>query len=196
LAGAGAAAIDWLSPVATDNFAEHRDEASLGKLSLKHLAPALKAFWPARGPQWDGLARTDRGDLLLIEAKAHVAETCSPACQASPASLSRIVAALDRTKERFGATSSADWTRLFYQTANRLAHLDWLRNDCGTPAWLVFVEFVGDADMGGPMSAEGWEAASVLTRNAMGLARMHPLSAFVILVRPDVRRRDGAPQVA
>ena len=35
---------------------------------------SLSSFWPRRGPQWDGLARTGRGDLLLVEAKAHVAD--------------------------------------------------------------------------------------------------------------------------
>jgi hypothetical protein len=104
----------------------------------------------------------------------------------------QIAKALERTKLRLGADADQDWARLFYQTANRLAHLDWLRTDLSVEAWLVFVEFFGDEDMGGPLSLEGWEAAGVVTRYAMCLRRSHPLSRYVLHVRPDVRRLGGA----
>ena len=40
------------------------------------------------------LARTDREDILLVEAKAHIGEVCSPPSQASDASRQQIEAAL------------------------------------------------------------------------------------------------------
>ena len=73
----GATAIEWLSPLESDDFAEYRDNAFLRRLGLDELRPELAKFWPQRGPQWDGLARSENGHVLLVEAKAHVGEFCS-----------------------------------------------------------------------------------------------------------------------
>ena len=43
------------------------------------------------------LARTDRENILLVEAKAHIGEVCSPPSQASVASRQQIEAALNET---------------------------------------------------------------------------------------------------
>jgi hypothetical protein len=79
----------------------------------------------------------------------------------------------------------AAWTHQFYQLANRLAHLRFLRGQ-GVPAWLVLVNFVGDADMGGPIHAETWHAAYDVAFHVMGLPRRHVLSRWIIEVFPDV----------
>ena len=76
--------IHWLSPLAADDFAEYRDHAFLDRLGIELAERDLASFWPRRGPQWDGLGRTDRGDLILIEAKAHIGEMVSPASVAIP----------------------------------------------------------------------------------------------------------------
>lgn len=76
--------IMWLSPLASDQFAEYRDDSFLERIGKADLEPALKKFWPARGPQWDALGKTSKGDILLAEAKAHVAEMCSPATAQAP----------------------------------------------------------------------------------------------------------------
>ena len=175
-----ATGIDWLSPLASDDFAEYRDTAFLTRIGCGDLAAELAAFWPARGPQWDALGRTDRGDVLLIEAKAHVAELCSPATQASPAPRVRIEAALEGLAERLGARAGhAPWATTFYQLANRLAHLDFLRRN-GVAAWLVLVNVVGDDDIGGPSTSAAWEAAYQVAFYALGLPRRHALSRYLI----------------
>ena len=74
--------IDWRSPIEGDDFAEYRDGAFLERLGLAHLKSELAAFWPARGPQWDALGVTSAGTVLLVEAKSHIAEMCSPGSQA------------------------------------------------------------------------------------------------------------------
>src|ERR1700739_3104616 len=71
--------ITWRSPVVDDHFAEYRDAGFLRLLKLERLEDALADFWPERGPQWDGLACTGDGDVLLVEAKAHVPEMLSGA---------------------------------------------------------------------------------------------------------------------
>ena len=74
--------IRWLSPRLDDAYAEYRDGSFLELLGAGDLVPALADFWPQRGPQWDALGRTPDGDLLLVEAKAHIREMFSPPTQA------------------------------------------------------------------------------------------------------------------
>lgn len=117
--------IDWLSPLRSDGFAEYRDDAFLMRLGLSHLADELRSFWPKRGPQWDALGRTDSGQVLLVEAKAHIAEFCSPSSDASAQSLLLIRSSLEATASDLGvsADDAEQWHRRFYQYTNRLAHL-------------------------------------------------------------------------
>lgn len=183
----GARGIDWRSPLERDDFAEYRDGEFLDRIGLGHLRSALKEFWPERGPQWDALGVSDRGDVLLVEAKAHVNEMCSPGTGASEASRDKISASLAACADKLGAKPNrAQWTDFFYQLANRLAHLQFLR-DNGVPAYLVLVNFLNDADMKGPTSPEAWEAAYEVAYHVMGLRKRHALSRFVIEVFPDVR---------
>ena len=174
--------ITWLSPLREDDFAEYRDGSFLTRIGRPELIEDLSAFWPARGPQWDALGRTSEGDILLVEAKAHIAEMCSSGTAAGAVSKARIEAALDAVALQLGAKADrAPWSTHFYQLANRLAHLAFLRR-LGVPAWLVLVNFVGDDDMKGPAGAEAWDAAYQVAFHVMGLPRRHALSPFVIHV--------------
>jgi hypothetical protein len=162
------ALIDWRSPRADDRWSEYRDAAFLETLGLDHLAPALDRFWPRRGPQWDALATVSTGEVILLEAKSHPAEMSS-SCAASPASRTRIEAALHEAKIAYGATPDSDWTAPYYQYANRLAHLHFLRQQ-GVPAHLIFVYFLNDQEMDGPDSREAWAPAIAVARDALGLS--------------------------
>src|SRR5271170_6188605 len=68
---AGVTTIVWRSPLVTDQYAEYRDLGFLERIGADQLAFELEKFWPSRGPQWDALARSDNGHVLLVEAKAH-----------------------------------------------------------------------------------------------------------------------------
>src|SRR3954451_2791924 len=89
------AVVTWLSPLESDDLAEYRDGSFLKLVGLAHLIPDLKAFWPDRGPQWDALARTNKGQVILVEAKAHIAEMCSDPSQASEGPRAKIDAAFE-----------------------------------------------------------------------------------------------------
>jgi hypothetical protein len=181
-----AAPIKWLSPLAFDEFAEYRDGSFLKLIGQPGLESALKEFWPARGPQWDALGQTSQGDVLLVEAKAHIAEMCSPATAAGPDSRQHIDRSLRKVAEQLNVNQGhASWSDFFYQIANRIAHLDFLRAH-GVPSWLIFVNFLGDTEMVGPTTPEVWEAAYQVALHVMGLRRDHPLSRFMIHVYPDV----------
>jgi hypothetical protein len=115
---------------------------------------------------------------------------CSPPTGASEASRSVITASLAGCSTRLGARAGhAEWTDHFYLLANRLAHLQFLRDD-GAPAYLVLVNFLNDREMGGPSTPETWEAAYQVAFHVLGLGKRHPLSKCVIHVYPDLARAD------
>lgn len=159
--------VTWRSPLRDDDWAEYRDEGMLLRLDLPQLTESLSAFWPSGGAQWDGLGITSDGGCILVEAKAHVAELSS-SCGAGEKSLVQIRSALDATKPSFGATSEHDWINGYYQYANRLAHLDFLRRS-GVDAHLVLLYCVGDSEMSGPESTEEWQSHLSTVYTHLGL---------------------------
>ena len=178
--------IEWLSPLREDQFAEYRDQAFVDRLGIDLPHRPLEDFWPSGGPQWDGLARTIGGQVILIEAKAHIPEMASPATAASSGSRSLVEASLQATRRHLGVGSETDWTRVLYQHNNRLAHLYLLRELNQLPAWLVFVNFVGDEERGGPATAEEWIGASRLAKAILGWPSRHRLMRHVIDLNVEV----------
>jgi hypothetical protein len=177
--------VAWASPLRDDAFAEYRDASFLKRLGLDHIAEELSAFWPRRGPQWDalGVAGTQ---IILVEAKARLPEFASPPSQASEKSLLMIQAAFARVKQDLGVAPTFDWTQDYYQYANRIAHLWWLRAH-GIEAHLLFVDFINDADMGGPSDRHAWETAYAVANTRLGLPTLHALSPYMHHVYPDTR---------
>ena len=170
--------IEWLSPLADENYVEYRDGDFIDRIRAKLPNRSLASFWPNRGPMWDGLARTSTGEILLVEAKAYIPEMVSPASKASPASLVKITRALEETRRALAPRTTLSWSGTFYQYTNRLAHLYFLRALNKQPARMVFLCFIGDAEMGGPTSREEWEGAIKVTEVYLGLQR-HKLSRYV-----------------
>lgn len=162
----------------------------LAKVGLLHLKTELSVWWPEGGPVWDALAVASNGTLLLVEAKAHIAEICTERTRAGPASLMRIVTRLDEVASDLGALPErAPWHEHFYQLANRLAALSFFRQQ-GIDARLVLVGFLNDVEMAGPEHPESWEAAYTVATSVMGLRRKHRFSRFIHHVHPDVTAPD------
>ena len=172
--------IEWVSPRFNDQWSEYRDSDFLDRLDLARLAPALNAFWPDGGPQWDGLGRSSDGGVVLVEAKAHANELQSSCQASSAASVERIRKSLHSAQHAFGAERGGDWSVAYYQYANRLAHLSFLR-DNGVHARMVFVYFVGDSEMNGPQSREGWTPALAAAYGHLGLNRT-PLNVCNVFI--------------
>jgi hypothetical protein len=145
------------------------------------------AFWPksGRSQNWDAVAkiRVDgQEEWLLVEAKAHTHELKGNGCGASNArSIQKIEQALTATKATCGAASTPleNWLGSYYQYANRLAALHFLR-DCAqppVPARLLFIYFLGDKHKGQdcPQTREDWAPAVNAMEVALGIDRDSPL---------------------
>lgn len=180
----GRDSINWLSPLEAEGYTEYKDDDFLERLSVRLEKRPLRSFWPSGGPHWDALGKTTRGDILLVEAKAHIGELASN-CGASPPSLSLIQQSLDETGRFLGAASTAKWSRTYYQYANRLAHLYLLRQLNNIQAWLVFLYFINADDVAGPKSAEEWGPSIEAAHAHLGVTRSQ-LGPYVINVFFDV----------
>ena len=181
----GLGRIDWRSPLRDDDFAEYRDQDFLNLLSIELRKRPLASFWPRQGPQWDALGRAPSGEVILVEAKAHVNELYSPPMGASAeSSREQIKTSLGETSQGLGVLGGHDWWKRFYQYANRLAHAYLLDRLNGVPARLVFLYLVGDADVGGPTSRAEWQTVIHTVHAELGLLA---LPAFAMDVFIDVR---------
>jgi hypothetical protein len=79
-----------------------------------------------------------------------------------------------------------DWTSPFYQYANRVAHLYFLRAINDVPAYLIFVYFLNDETMGGPNMREEWLGALRLVKAYLGIGR-NKLQKYMDDIFVDVR---------
>ena len=170
--------IDWRSPVEEDCYAEYFDQSFLDRIEVQPSQTPLKEFWPPGGPRWDGLAKTDSGKVLLVEAKAHIDESVDYGSGASAKSYRQIQGSLAAAKRAFRGSDRSSWESPFYQYANRLAHLYFLRELNGIDAYLLFIYFADAPDVPEPCSAEEWRGAMRLTKRCLGLGR-HPYEAHV-----------------
>lgn len=184
-AAIGLGGLEWLSPVADDEFSEYRDSAFLDRLGVTLDRRPLNSFWPARGPQWDGLARAQGGTCVLIEAKAHIPEMHSSCSATAIASIEMIRMAFNETQLAFNVAAGYDWCDGHYQYANHLAHAYLLNQLNSVPTELVFVYFVGDIDRKGPMSREKWLTAVQEAHVHLGILGQLPQYVHDVFV--DVR---------
>lgn len=179
--------INWVSPLKEDQFAEYRDEDFLKKLNLdKKITYALSDFWPKRGPQWDALGNCD--DLyFLVEAKANLPEIVTPPTGAGSESKSLIMDSFSEVKEYLDINNSIDWSGTFYQYANRIAHLYYLRILNGIDAYLVNVYFINDDSVNGPKSKEEWQGAIQIIKNYLGIPKRNKLNKYMIDIFIDIQ---------
>jgi hypothetical protein len=175
--------IEWLSPLEEDEYAEYRDEEALALLGLELETIVYQPFWVEMGPQWDGIGRSGE-KVFLVEAKSHIPELISSMQAKNPNSIKTIRDSLEKTKKQLGSKTDFDWTKTFYQYANRLAHVNFLRSFY-IPAYLVCFYFVNDSEMKGPTSVDEWKGAIRLLHRCLGL-REHLIEKWVVDVFVDV----------
>ena len=177
----------WLSPLRKNDYVEFADDLWT-RARLPRPDPISAGFWPRGGPNWDATATLEgpyaRAGVLLVEAKSHVAEVRSTCGATSAASRTKITRSLRATRRYLGVEEDRDWLDGYYQAANRLAFLYFLRARLGVPAWLVSVYFIGDEfEVGGvqqacPKDQAGWNKAITEMHAWLGLPASDPLSHF------------------
>jgi hypothetical protein len=179
------ATIKWVSPLAEDNYVEYRDGAFLRAVGLGEFAKELENFWPSGGPSWDALgiisdlSQKIRPNIVLVEAKSHLPEIYGRGCKAGPQSRELIEKSLTMAKEWCGAVKDADWTGPLYQSANRLAHLYFIREQLGRFSWLVNLYFIDDPI--GPANRDDWNAELKQVKAALGINSVVPFMIDVFL---------------
>lgn len=178
----GLGPLQWLSPLELDEYAEYRDADFLKLLGVELTKRPLDAFWPAGGPVWDGLALTQGGTCVLVEAKAHIPEMVSSCAAAAPASIKMIQAALRETQAAFDVDPAHNWCEGHYQYANRLAHAYLMNELNDVPTELVFVYFVGDLDMKGPATRDEWVSAVLAAHESLGALGQLPCYVHDVFV--------------
>ncbi len=190
--------IDWVSPLREDDYAEYSDDDFVRRLGISLDRRPLGEFWPECGPHWDGLAKTDKGQSLLVEAKSHVGELISTT-GAGERSLAKIRSSLVETKRHIhrSSESAVDWTIGVYQYANRLAHLYLLNQLNKESVFLVLLCLLNDKDRQKPdthvpTTAAEWESVITYQERLMGIRQRHPLSDRIIHVYIDVNDIKGS----
>lgn len=183
----------WESPLSSRGFEEYRDAAFLKAIGMEEHREKQAEFWPRRGPQWDGLGVLSDGTVLLLEAKAHIPEVMSHMSAMSPKSIAQIRKAFDITRRALGVKSPNSWETPFYQYANRIAHLHFLKDICGAKTRLVFVGFTGDCEVDGPVTEDEWKGATALIHAYLGIGK-NPILESVAHVCIDVRDLAGSQQ--
>ena len=177
--------IRWVSPLALDNFVEYRDRDFLRAVGLGEFTSTLDDFWPANGPSWDALGIVSdtngriRPGVILLEAKSHVTEIYGSGCKAGTVSRNLIEKSLFAAKNWCGASLDADWTGALYQSANRLAHLYFIRERLKHPAWLVNLYFLNDPI--GPADQMAWASELERVKRSLGLKSPAPFTVDVFL---------------
>lgn len=145
-------------------------------LPVEHAARQhWRSYWPQTGnaQNWDAVGSgtaAGQAEWLLLEAKANLEEVNS-SCQAkATGGLSLINKRLNETKAEVGADAANDWTRPYYQYANRLATLRFLLSQ-GILARLVFLYFTGDSrtDATCPTSTDEWLRKTADIKRHLGL---------------------------
>src|SRR5574341_1332421 len=140
-------------------------------------------FWPQGGnvPNWDAVGRittSQREEWLLVEAKAHLAETRSSCGAKSKGGLDQINRAFERTKQALGVSPSRDWLTRYYQYCNRSATLHFLFSH-NVDARLLFIYFIGDQGNSPkficPQNQLGWAKELKAQDHHVGLPPNHEI---------------------
>ena len=175
--------LQWESPLEKPDpgrqkgFSEYRDGAFLRALGLEDHHASLKKFWPKGGPVWDGLARivrpgSDAIGYVLVEAKSYPGEVFGGGCKAIEGSRSHetIAESLAATSLWLGLSAAPEsWMGKLYQSANRIAHVYFLREQLGLEAYMVNVCFTGDPHRNYATTAAQWDTAKRDFRVQLGL---------------------------
>ena len=174
--------LEWLSPLKDDDYAEYVDQDFINRLDINsQIIKPLKEFWPNGGANWDGLAK-DNETIFLIEAKAHISEQMIDSTGAtSMESINLIKKSLGETKSFLDVKSDVSWCKdNYYQYANRIAYLYYLREINKIDAHLLFIYFLNDKTVTEKAETkEDWEKAINEVYKKLELEKSNKFSDYI-----------------
>jgi hypothetical protein len=118
--------IEWLGPKMVEGEWDWKELAGNSFWKALCIGPQrTRDFWPARGPHWDAVAKltltSGSNHYILFEAKANVSELKSYLRAGDKCG--------QRTKIEQSLRTYSHNVRGYYQTCNRLAHLNYIRKE-------------------------------------------------------------------
>ena len=130
-------------------------------VNYKTIEENWKDYWPGDNQNWDGIIlniNQTSWQYILVEAKAHLEELVSDTDAKKEQSIAKISRAFDSTRKRFGISASKDWSKCYYQAANRLAFINFLLEN-GIKASLLNIYFINGwpNDQKNVTSVQMWE---------------------------------------
>lgn len=99
-----------------------------------------KIYWTGNTQNWDGIFLSDE-KIYIVEAKAHLGELKSSFDSSDLENRKKIEYAMKETKEKMGVAEGKNWLGQYYQLANRLAFLNFLRKN-KIESHLVYIYFL------------------------------------------------------
>lgn len=146
----------WLSPIEDTEYEEYQlSDSKVCEFIGIDCDKKTFNFWPARQPQWDGIAiGKNTGTLYLFEAKSHLSET-ETNCSASSETSIKLISETMRKVASSVYNMNDDnvfndyWMNNNYQLANRLTFLHKMKQIITNAAFcadvkLVLINFVND----------------------------------------------------
>ena len=183
--------VTWVSPLKDDDYAEYSDQDFIDKLELPQLEKPLREFWPTGGANWDALAKGN-GQVFIVESKANLPELATTPTQAKGESRLRILAAFTEVQSSVGTHANRRnpelWANAFYQYANRIAHLYFLRELNSINAHLLFLDFINDPDSGDDAvrCVADWHSLTQLVEACLGIPKANRLRDYIHHIHLDV----------
>ena len=139
----------WLSPIESTDYEEYQLSESIvcEFIGIERNKKTFD-FWPARQPQWDGIAiGKKKGTLFLFEAKSHLSETKTDCSATSETSKKKIYNTMSEVassvyKMNDDEVFKENWMKNNYQLANRLTFLNKMKGIICNAAFCADVKLV------------------------------------------------------
>ena len=146
----------WLSPIVETDYEEYQlsEQTVCDFIGIERDKKTFD-FWPARQPQWDGIAiGKETATLYLFEAKSHLSETetsCSASSDTSKEMISKTMSKVASSVYNMNDNNIIKeyWMKNNYQLANRLTFLHKMKKIVSNASFcadvkLVLINFVND----------------------------------------------------
>lgn len=163
--------IDWISPLATDNYTEYFGQGYVDLLEYK-LNVKLEDFWPRLNFPWSAIGKSSSGKLILVDAKSSLSDYVAYGANIDDWDDEKEVEltkhSLQLAKRFFMYSGTGDWLNRFHKYSSRLVNLYLLRNLNELDVYVPFIHYLNDVN--GVSTVQEWEATLELLYSYFGIS--------------------------